>query len=297
MCRKLFTVVVISCIALLCGSLRAELLTPLSVSGFNIDGMWGPNVAPDATNGGGYLQQEPGPSPNIYNGGYRYALFAAGAVSDYNVALPGGLPVGNFTSAADATHTYCFAAAGGDSVASANMLRIDAVASGSANTGTLTLAAPGNFSSIGILADTWRVSTSYANLPLSCTLNFSDGTTQVASYDASTYLGTPTASATAVSATLGARDVAKGLFPTNDTLFGTYTVPGSAHIFESVIAIAPANQSKTLTSITFSGYVGAADRSTDIYAVSGSAVPEPGTLMLLAAGLVALAAYVHRRNK
>jgi hypothetical protein len=299
MSRNLITVTVVAFVVLLCGNVYADNLNPISVTGFNVDGMWGP----DGGNGGGYVEKEPGPSPNIVtsgNTGYRYAFFAAGSVSAYGFSLANGAPIGNFTSAANATNTYCFAPAGGDNVASKNMLRIDSVASGNANTGTLTLATPGMYSSIGILADTWLNSRSYSNIVLGCTLHFADGATQIATYDASTYLGTPTSSVIAVAPTIGARDVMAAGFPGNDHLMGVWSDGGvvrSANIYESMIAIDPANQSKMLTSITFDGITGNADRSTLIYAVSGSPVPEPGTLAMVGAALIGLLCYAWRKRR
>lgn len=290
--RTLLIFAAMGCAMLVCGNLYAEAISPIAVTGYNVDGMWGP----DGGNGGGYCE-DPGYTPYQNGGGGRLAFFINNTVSKYAATLTGGLPGTSFASAADATHTYAFAPAGGDDVASDNLLRIDSVADGTANTGTLTLATPGLFSSIGILANTFHdPGTSSTQRLLSCTLNFADSTTQTATYDASEFKVTPAGSTVALTATLGARDISGSLFPNNDMLFGTAAYASPCRFFETVIAIDPANQGKMLTSITFTGVTGAIKYSTDIYALSGAAVPEPGTLALLAGSLLGLICYAWRKK-
>jgi hypothetical protein len=95
---------------------------------------------------------------------------------------------------------------------------------------------------------------------------------------------------------------------TSSDMNNTFTSVDSTntpHLFETVIALPLEYQSKTLSSITFSGVVGNYSSTTSYYtncgtmimAVSGHVVPEPGTLALLAGGLVGLLAYAWRKRK
>lgn len=112
----------------------ATSLSPVAVTGFNRDVMYGP----DGGTGGGLAGEL---SENWGSGQF----FVNGTVDKTGVTQNGGLPVGNFTSAADPTHTYCLAPAGGDD-ASNNVLSLRNLTSG-----TLTLQTPGKFDAISLL--------------------------------------------------------------------------------------------------------------------------------------------------
>ena len=286
--KSLLVATAVAAIVLVGGNLYAESFTPVTVTGFNMDPVWGP----DGGDGGGFCE-EPGNTLQFKDPNYphRAAFYAASSRSTFGFELPGGLPTGDFTSNANSTNTYQLAYAGGVD-RSNNVLQMWGVDSGNANTGMLTLATPGSYTSIGILANS--ICDSYGNIgsyAFDCTLHFSDNSVQNATFAAPDWVS-------------GSGDVAfegpqgqNG--PSRIYANNLYSLQNSTtvHLFESTIAVDAENQSKLLTGITFEGYVGSAEVSTLVFAVSGAAVPEPGTLALIATGLIGLICYAWRKRR
>jgi len=283
---------VVVTIALLTSPAWATPLAPITMSGLNADVLYGP----DAGNGGGFNINPAFSSDNS-------SFYVNGAKQLDGTAPAGGFAVGNFGSALDATRIYCLAPAGGLSE-SDNALRIQGDISTNVHSGTLTLATPGYYDAIGVIGTTasgsgFNYSASH-NLVL--TFNFAGGSysSTYVQYD---WTDTSTAAVAATACSLPGR--AKGTSATSMNNTFTSVDAHVTSLFETVIAIPPEYQSQSLQSITFYGMSGTDSNNTYRYqyagtlvmGVSGHAIPEPGTLALLAAGLVGLLCYAWRKRK
>ena len=262
----------------------ADALSPISVSGFNRDVMFGP----DGGVGGGYANNL---APTATS---TWTMYSEGTIDKNNLTYPGtGLPIGNFTSQLDATHTYSFASAGGiDESDNALNLQWDA-------TSTLTLATPGQYDSIGVLS---TMAAGGGGGSAALVLHYSDGSTSsgltYSSYDY--YNGGIDSGNRAVKFSRcqgGINNGGSGGLDQCNIVNDQYL--NAFWVYESVVPVDP---TKTLVSIDFTGVHPAVPNGsniafTSVLAVSGAAVPEPASLALLAGGLLGLLAYVWRKRK
>jgi hypothetical protein len=252
---------------------QATVLSPVTVTGYNYDIIYGPAGG----QGGGYADGVDSWDQDTW--------FAAGTADTGGTVRNNGLPVGNFASAADATHTYSLAAAGGDAE-SKNSLGLENGA-----TGTLTLATPGKYSTIGVLA----ASTNGGENGLSLVLNYADAThSSGLTYNAPDWGN--------LSASNAAFRVERHHNNTTSTPLDGFTYDGTHlnrfALYETVVSADPG---KVLESVTFTGTTvySAEDgyARTQIMAVGGYAIPEPSAIALLATGIIGLLAYAWRKRR
>ena len=261
----------------LASAAHASALAPVALTGYNWDEMYGSAGG----TGGGYAQAVSSVDPS--------AFFATGAVDKNGVTQSNGLPVGNFASLTDSSHTYCLAAAGG-ATESDNVLGL-----GVGINGNLYLATPGKYSQIGVLATSTNVATPGDGGGLGLVLNYSDSTSTTTTYNAYdwNYSGGGAAPAS------GAVNYNRAGGASVPGAVGGFTVdtahPNWFWLYETVVGVDP---TKTLSYITFDGFPSEDPAAhTEIFAVSGLAVPEPSTSTLVGIALISLLAYAWRRQK
>jgi hypothetical protein len=261
---------------------RAVTISPLSLTGFNRDMMWGP----DGGVGGGWCE-----SISFSPGSDECAFFAAGTLDKYGRLQTHGLPIGNFTSAANPEHVYRLAAAGGDT-SSPNGLRIAFSESGEPNSATLTLAAAGKYDKIGILA--MATNCNEFGGTYSLRLNYMDGSADATYYAGDWYSGYGDS---AVRFYRGQGVAGEG------SADGFYVAASlEFNLWETTI---DADPNRVLKSITFFGDTYNFEDEFDDYATvvvmavsgHGEQVPEPSAIVLLVSGLVGLAAYAWRKRR
>jgi hypothetical protein len=269
-CKNVWFVIVAVAVLVASSQAWATTISPLTLTGYNRDILWGP----DGGQGGGYAEKICSPQVDA-----NVAYYLTGTMDKNGQVKTNGLPTGNFTSAANADHTYCLAPAGGD-IRTPNALMVYPGAT--TGSGTLVLTTPGYYDTIGVLASSAAGGGTY-----SFTLNYRDGTKASYNYYAGdAYSGSGTTAVTFYRGE-GASEVSiDGFYVASSLTF---------KFFETTVS---ANPSKVLESLTFSG-ASSGDTSTVIVAVSGHGepVPEPSTIVLLASGLVGLAAYAWRKRK
>ena len=270
MLSRMNLVLVAGLAVVLCATVAwATPLSPLALTGYTADVIFGPA----GTNGGYAIAF-------AYAGGMDDdgAMYVNGTTLGGTTYSTGGLPAGSFASALDATHTYLFADAGGNT-ASPNAL----VFSGTSK--TLSLATPGKFDQIGVLA-----AGVYGGGQFSATLNYSDGTTTSFTYNAWDW-GQTSSHPTYVAYTT--QNVVHTFNSTGQFNYMQISnPPWTAHsYYETVTAVDP---TKTLQGVTFSS---SGSLVTGVFAISGDTVPEPGTVVLLAAGLAGLLCYAWRKRR
>ncbi len=141
------------------------------------------------------------------------------------------------------------------------------------NGATLTLAAPSTFNSLAFLTS------SYLGGTFSVTLNFSDSSTD-----------TLTGSDVDWTGSSGNVAISHVGLATDNGAWGSY-YSGSLYMYEHDFTLSPADEAKTLDSITFTRTGGSG--SEELFAVSGVATgastPEPATFVLLGLGFAGLA--------
>lgn len=257
-------------------------ISPIALTGYNRDVMYGP----DGGTGGGYSLGMSVSNPRSF--------FAAGTVDKDGATQNDGLPQGTFTSAADGTHAYWIAPAGGDT-ASNNVLAVDYNASR-----TLTLQTPGKFDTICLLGGIANPQATGSGR--SVQLNYADNSSETQlvgigpgggdMYD----VGTP---ATGACVFASAYEAGRTGDPALDGMVVDTGLGKHFWLYEtSPISVDPAKtlQSITIWGVAERGGTWATDNCTLVFAVSGNAVPEPGALVLLLTGLFGLLRYVWRRR-
>lgn len=250
---------------LICGAIRADSLplTPLELTGYNRDIIWGP----DGGAGGGRAY-------GISNG--SYALYVEGTLCKEGTTPPNpGLPTGNFASTTDSTHLYRFAPAGGDDLLN-NALQLFFKDNQS---GTLTLTTAARYDQIGVLAHVVNTNT-YRDIGV--TLNYTDNSSE--NLTVRIYKSNQSTQA-AIQYWAG-----QSAYGSLDGLTSASSW-ASGYICEALIAV---NPSKTLQSVTFTatyqeGDAGMNTRVLNVYGISGH-VPEPASVSLLGTGMLGLLA-------
>jgi hypothetical protein len=248
--------------AVLCGSaaFAAAQRTPISVSGFNFDGIAN---GPDSSVTG-VQASTTGVMDSIYD------YFTLGFDP---VAPTTGLPTSSFVSAADATTTFQLA-----SPTVNNVLLLRQANSGQ-TTGTLTLNTPTLFSSLAFLVTGFN-----GSQPTGFTLNFASGLPTSGSFTATdNFNGSPFAinGFGRVSRSDGIFDLAGGTNP---------------RLYQITVNLAGGDQTRALTSIAFTNNEtsGTNFHNVGVFAISGTPVPEPASMVALSIGALAL---LRRRRK
>jgi hypothetical protein len=217
--------------------------------------------------------------------------FEKGAVDDNGFVRNDGLPAGNFTSAftnsVTGGHTaFQFQPFNGNN---ALLMRYP-----SSNTGSLSLATPRAYNSLAILAAAYNSAAAGMGTVV---INFTDGSHSAPlSYNAFDWGFGPS--------NVAIGGLGRNFDSGNGTAFN-YNQPVPFGLFETDLNLAALGLNVTpISSLTFTGGI-VSDQpgvpnhgpSTSIFAVSGSSVPEPSSVIRAALGLAGLVARVWRRRK
>ena len=232
--------------------------TPISLTGFNFDGI--------ADGSGSAASSTTGTLDSIYD------YFTLG----WDTGTPSaGLPTASFVSAFNANTTFLLAAPKGN-----NLLWLQQAGSG-ATSGTLSLAAPGSFTTLAFLVTGFN-----GSQPTGYSLNFSAGSPTSGSF---TSLDNFNNSGYAING-FGRVSRSGGAF---DSIGST-----NPRLYEIDLTLSGADQLKTLDSVTFTNNEtsGTTFHDVGVFAISGaSAVPEPASLCALGLGLAAIARRKRRK--
>ncbi|HVT13160.1 MAG TPA: PEP-CTERM sorting domain-containing protein [Fimbriimonadaceae bacterium] len=235
--------------------------TPIAVNGFNFDG-----IANGADSSAAGVQ---GSTTGVMDSIYDY--FTLG----FDPAAPTvGLPTTSFVSAANAMTTFQLGPADGN-----NLLLLRQANSGQSS-GTLNLVTPGSFTSLALLVTGFN-----GSQPGSYSLNFSSGIPTMGAFTATDNFN---GSGYAISG-FGRVSRSDGVF---DLAGGT-----NPRLYEVDITLSPTDQTRTLTSITFTNNEtsGVTYHNIGVFGVSGAGVPVPEPAGLLVVGLGA--AFLARRRR
>lgn len=212
--------------------------------------------------------------------------FYESGLSVGGVVQGGGLPTSHqFVSQADGNTTFQFQ----HYTNTNNALRLTNSSSGNNPTGTMTLATPTAFTTLAILATSTNAG---SNSGGTVTLNFANGTSVTTDYGAPDWFaGTPNAT-TPDGNLYGVAFGGVSRISVQDS--STSGLPGNPNLYETVLNLADLGTGsgtvnvagQVLDSLTFN--INPTTATTDIFAVSGSTVPEPAPLALFAAGTVGL---------
>jgi hypothetical protein len=250
---KISTSISLMAAAIMAATSAHAQIIPISVSGFNVDAIYGGNG--DGVNGdvGG-----------MGGGGYRYVSQTYASENPSIYGNDPGLPAnGVVTSGLSTGTTFQF-----QPYTANNILVVRATDA------TLTLApsAQGPYSNISFLLNNLTYN---ANTNASFVLNFSDGTS-----DTLTTSEVVPYWAGGVPASTSPTEIA-GVAATFNPLEIGGGHDGTAINFDEYdFALSGSDATKTLQSVT----IEASSNPLDVYAVSGTAVPEPGTWAMLLGG-------------
>ncbi len=250
-------------------------LAPIAVTGFNQNA-----VVPNTYTGTSVVPTnvaEPINGP----GGDNYALYESG-MSNQTGGLPSnGILVSGFAGVSHISGQTTFQFQPYTN-GTANALNLNNGAG--TGTGTLTLAAPGKFSELSILAVR-----DDGGATESVTLNFADGTSVTTDFEALDWYS-PGSGTTLDGNDYGVADAGVGRISTSDS-----GIQGGVDLYQTMLNLANLSSngttfanysSETLVSMTFTD--SSSSGATDIFAISGVAVPVPGTLVLCAIGSLSL---------
>lgn len=245
----------------------ADTMTAVSATGFNRDmivEIGGNATAVNATFDGGWGGIGDGSALNT-------AFFQQGAVSDSTRGLVAGVR----TSSSDANTTFSL-----QSFNSNNALYLD---HGDHTSGTLTFTTPRAYRQLAVFS-----SSGGGSPTVGYTIHYADSTTQTGSFTSKDWFG----GGDTVAVNEKGRvyyDSAWTLDPNTESL-----VSLGASIYQA--SITGFDSSKTIASIDFAA---TSDNTakTAIFAISGTSVPEPGTLLMSLCCAIGLTAYAWRRRK
>jgi hypothetical protein len=264
--------------ALAVPSARADVAVPITLTGWNAD------VVTDANPATRFAVGFDAGTPGVDAGSW----FEAGAGGHAD-----GLPSGqNFSSAiidpvTGGPTTFHLQPANGN-----NVLQLGG---GHPASNTLTLATPGTYSSLSILAAS---GSSFGLTTGTLVLHFTDGTSSsLLSYNAFDWSAVTAGVGPFVALGGVARNFDVGTNGTGFIYYRPHEPPYA--LYETDINLAALGLAgRDLQSITFNEATGPSGvGSTGIFAVSGVAVPEPSTLALLVSGGLGLASYRLRRRR
>ncbi len=255
----------------------------LTANSFNVD-----NVVENTANlaAGQAISSNLATTVGFVNTFYEAGLSVGGVVQG------GGLPTSHqFVSQADGDTTFQFQ----HYTNTNNALRLTSGTGGNP-TGTMTLATPTGFATLAILATSTNAG---GNSGGTVTLNFANGTSVTTDYGAPDWFAGTTNATTPDGNLYGV--ALGGVSRISVQNSGTSGLPGNPNLYETVLNLANLGTGtgtvnvagQVLDSLTFN--INPTTATTDIFAVSGSAVPEPAPLALFGAGTVGLLLIRRRR--
>ncbi len=219
-----------------------------------------------------------------------YGLYESGlsvtTSSGGSFAVPDGLPTSHqFLSQADNATTFQFQ----HYTNTNNALRLTSSSVGDITSGTMTLANPSAFGTLAILANSTNASGNSGTL----TLNFANGQTVTTDYAAPDWYTTSSTGRTPDGNVFGVALKGMGRIDLANATYDSKNI--NPQLFETVLNLSDLVTSTgqtvnvtgdVLDSMTFD--INPTALTTLIYGVSGSAVPEPASLVLLACGAIGL---------
>jgi hypothetical protein len=241
-------------------------MTAINVTGFNRDMIVEAGSGADSVN----ASFDGGWEANGRSGIMGTSLYGRGALSDTTRGLVDGV----YTSSCDSSTTFQFQAFN-----SSNALFLD---HDDHTTGTLTLTTPRAYTQLALFS-TGGVST------VQYTIHYADAATTIGSFDVTDWF----TGGSSVAENAKGRVVWGGGSWIADSSTESLISAGASIYQTNITGI---DATKGITSIDFA-MIDTGSKKAAIFAVSGSAVPEPCSFVMLTCGLLSLLAYAWRKRK